>query len=264
MWLTVLTATPLRFVCVSSRRRGGGGGGINLGGLTLALPALLVVPLALLIVVVIDEGTRLPIVAGAATAVAMDALLGIAVVILIDIDALVDPVAVAVVVVAVAVIAVVIVIVVVIDVVDGIGVGIGVVVDDERGSSRYSQDEATGGGCGCAATGAIAPDPKAAVYTEGWGGARRVGLDCAVMAVVGNNIVVVIGLASGRGPNDVVARFGSRRSSLECASSGSSGSCSCSSSSSSSSCSSSFCSGLRQRCRSGTASSLELPAKSSR
>lgn len=132
LYLTVLAATALRFVCVSSRRRGGGGGGINLGGLTLTLPPLLVVALALLIVVVVDEGTRLSVVAGIAGEV--DALLGIAVVILI-------------VVVVIVLALVVVVIVVVVD--DDVAV-----VTDDRCSSRYSQDEATRGGRGCAAAGA--------------------------------------------------------------------------------------------------------------
>lgn len=47
---------------MSSKRRGGGGGGTNLGGLPLALPPELVVPLPLLVVVIIDEGARLPVV----------------------------------------------------------------------------------------------------------------------------------------------------------------------------------------------------------
>jgi len=47
---------------VRSKRRGGGGGGTNLGGLPLALPPEFVVPLALLVIVVIDEGARLGVV----------------------------------------------------------------------------------------------------------------------------------------------------------------------------------------------------------
>lgn len=98
----------------------------------MTLPPLLVVPLALLIVVVVDEGTRLSVVAGIAGEV--DALLGIAVVILIVVVVIVPPV-------------VVVVIVVVVD--DDVAV-----VTDDRCSSRYSQDEATRGGRGCAAAGA--------------------------------------------------------------------------------------------------------------
>jgi len=77
-----------------------------------------------------------------------------------------------------------------------------VAITDGRCSSRYSQDEATGGG-GSGIAGIWLVIWLAGIWV--W----------VLMAVVGNSMVVVKGFPSGRGPNAVVTRFGTRRSSLE-------------------------------------------------